>query len=135
ERAGKVRTKMVNARKWLNSTFLKIEDITGPIEKTIIGVRESEKFDRPVLEFNDGTLLTVNQTNLRAVIRAYTEETTEWLDKLVKLLAGEAPYKGEMVPSIILEPISPKVEPKPTPKSKAKAKVSKPDIDDEVPFH
>ena len=125
----------MDARKWLNSTFLKVEDLkNGSIEGTIVAVREGEKFDRPVIELEDGTRVSLNQTSLKAMIRAYTDDTEEWINKLVKLYLGKTTFKGEPTDSILLEPLSPKVEPKPKPKSKAKAKLGKPDMDDEIGF-
>ena len=69
KRAEKERSEM-DARKWLSSTYLKVEDVKdGPTTGTIVGVRESEQFDKPVIELEDGSCLSLNQTNLKTMIQ------------------------------------------------------------------
>src|SRR5262249_5914713 len=134
ERAENRKARM-DARRWLNSTFLKVEDVRdGPIEGTIIAVREGERFDRPVIEIEDGSCLSLNQTNLRVMIRRYTDDPDLWLNNPVGFYLGSVPFEGKPTESVLVEPLSPKVEPKPKPKMKSKVKLGEPDLDDEVAF-
>jgi hypothetical protein len=68
--------------------------------------------------------VSVNATNNRTLVREYGYDSDDCVGKTIELMLGEAEYRGEMQPSIIVRPISPRIEKKP-PKS---------DMNDDIPF-
>jgi hypothetical protein len=89
------------------TTFWKVDSISAgeTIKLTIDSVDEGDY--GLVLTFVDGSKLTLNLTNGRRLEQAFGDETDLWLGKVVELSRGEAPFKGEMVHSIVLTPVSP----------------------------
>jgi hypothetical protein len=97
----------MNVREWISGTFLKPEDIGAtPIVLTIVDVAEG-KWDKLDLTFNDGSKLSLNNTNGRAIARAWGYESDDWIDKQVELSVGLTTYKGEQQESILLKPVTP----------------------------
>jgi hypothetical protein len=94
----------VKTKDMYGSAFLKPEDIPTPVVKTIVGAAMG-KFGKINLEFDDETMLGLNASNWKRLNRAWGDETSSWIDKRVKLSAGTAPYNGDDLPSVILEPI------------------------------
>lgn len=86
--------------KYAGSTFIKVEDLAGgSLRKTIADVEEG-KFEKPVATFRDGPKLSLNKTNVRTLIRAFGEDSSDWIDQLVELYAGTVSDKnGEPMPS------------------------------------
>lgn len=136
---------MANVKKYLTENFVKLESVrSGPIAGLIIEARENNKFSGgPKLEIvlDDMSVLTLNATNLKTLAKAYGDETSAWYGKQVEFYLGEAPYKGEMVASVLVRPISSSddnplgledvstapIAAEPPPKANA-------DIDDDIPF-
>jgi|SRR5262249_6693852 len=117
--------------KYVGGLFLKVEDIkaNGPVRVRIADVREG-KFEKPDLTFDDGTRLSVNATNGRALARAYGFESDDWVDKEVELVVGELEYQGKAQEAILIKPITPPLEKKTPPKHNN----SGDDMSDEIPF-
>jgi hypothetical protein len=115
-------------RKYLGNAFLKVDDIkaSGPIRVTITDVSEG-RFGKPDLTFDDGTRLSCNVTNVRALARAYGMESDDWVDKEVELVVGEIKYDSKMNEAILVKPISPPIKSKSPPKHGD-------DMNDEIPF-
>jgi hypothetical protein len=111
---------------YLGSVFLKVNDIklSGAIRVTITDVTRGQ-YDKPNIDFEDGTRLSCNTTNCRALARAYGRESKDWIGKQVELTLGEVEYQGQLQESIIIKPISLRIENKAPPK---------PDLDEEIPF-
>jgi hypothetical protein len=91
--------------KYAGASFLKVEDvrshpITAKIVKVAIG-----KYDKPVLTLSSGDQLTLNQTNVRTLCRAYGNNDHDWLDNSIEVHAGEIEYEGRMQPAIMVRPI------------------------------
>jgi hypothetical protein len=128
----KRRTKM-NMREFAGDMYLKVDDLrgSGPKQLTIKDV-EQGAYDKPVLRFSDDTLLSINATNAKVLIRAYGEESDDWVSKVVELYIGPTQYQGQPKDSILVRPISPAIpiNQRRTPKP---ANGPKP-IDDEIPF-
>jgi hypothetical protein len=118
----------MNVREFIGGTFLKPEDIGAtPIVLTIVEVAEG-KWDKLDLTFDDGSKLSLNATNGRAIARAWGYESNDWLGKQVELSVGFTTYKGEQQESILSRPLSPAI-----PASERKPPPA-PTIDDEIPF-
>lgn len=115
----------MDMKKYVGSVFLKPDDLReGPVQVTITDIAEG-RFDKPNLEFNDGTLLSLNATNARVLAREYGFESDDWIGKVVELKLGEIEYNGKPQESILIRPISPSVENKPR---------TGDDMDDSIPF-
>jgi hypothetical protein len=112
--------------KYSGNVFLKVEDIeaSGPIEVTITGVSEG-RFGRPDLTLNDGSQLSVNKTNNRALLRAYGDKSDNWIGKLIELRVGNLKYDGKLQEAIVVKPLSPPIERKAPPRV---------EFDDDAPF-
>jgi hypothetical protein len=96
------------------SLFLKAEDLAdGPLTATILAVSDGQFGD--VLELDDGSKLTLNQSNGRKLGKAFGYQSEDWIKKSIKLSAGVTKFKdrekGEdkEVATIILEVMSPPI--------------------------
>jgi hypothetical protein len=116
----------MDIRKYMKNVFLKAEEVkaSGPIRLTITDVSEGQ-FGKPNLTFHDGTKLSLNATNNRALGRAYGMESDDWLAREVELYIGEIPYGGEPQEAIRVKPMSPPIENKVPPK---------PEFDDTIEY-
>jgi hypothetical protein len=116
--------------------YLRVEDFrdSGPKRLRIDEIGEGQ-FDKPVLRFNDNSLLSINATNAKTLIRAYGPESDDWIGKEIELCIGETQFQGRPKDSILVKPVSP-----PIPIGERKTpKPSKPTddphkIDDDIPF-
>jgi len=111
---------------FLPNRFLKVGDIkaSGPIQVTITSISVG-RFGKPNLAFNDGTQLSLNDTNNRVLIRAYGPEGDDWIGKQIELALGEVLYKEKPQEAILVRPLSPPTENKAPPV---------PEFDDDPPF-
>jgi hypothetical protein len=125
----------MDMRKYSGAAFLKVGDIkvSGPRRVVIVGVTEG-KYDKPDLELDDGTKLSINATNNRTLMSAYGWESEGWLDKEIELSVGKAEYQGELQDSIVVKPISLPIERKPPPPQPKGENGKRGDMDDEIPF-
>ena len=101
----------MDMRKYGGSIFRKPEDADvreGPVQVVITNVSES-KFEKPVLDFDDGTCLSLNGTNNRVLMKAYGTESDNWIGKTVELTVGPIEYEGKTRDSILVKPISPPI--------------------------
>jgi hypothetical protein len=98
---------MVDSRKFFGTTFLTLKDVAeGPRQPDIAAIEEG-KFGKLNLIFTDGTALSLNATNTRALTKAFGAETDEWPGHTVELYAGEILYQGKPQPAVLVRPISP----------------------------
>jgi hypothetical protein len=83
------------------------EDVRdGPRQEKVVDVSINEKFDTPVLHFESGDQFLLFQ-NARAMNRAYTTESNNWLKQTVELSLGHyTDSKGEEKETVVLRPIS-----------------------------
>jgi hypothetical protein len=58
---------------------------------------------------NDGTSLTLNQTNAGILVRAYGPNSRDWIGREVELYLGQISYEGRAQDSIKVKPISPSI--------------------------
>jgi hypothetical protein len=118
---------------YFTGSFLKVEDFADgeTMQATITKVEEG-KYEKLVLTLDNGSLLSLNATNGRALAKAFGYESNNWIRKSIELTVGEVLFKGELQPSVMLKPISPppsgsdrRLPVKPEPDSPA---------DDDAPF-
>jgi hypothetical protein len=112
------------------TTFLKVDDFAEgeSMEETITKVEEG-KYGL-VLTLDGGSQFSLNATNWRTLSKAYGYESDNWIGRRIELTRGEATYRGEQVPSLILKPKSPAL-------SEADRRLPvkpEPDIDSDIPF-
>jgi hypothetical protein len=121
--------------RYAGSSFLKPEHLAdGPRIETITNVEEGG-FDRPELVFESGDKLSLNKTNTRILLHAFGPNDVDWLGKSIEMSAGETTFKDQIVPTIVVKPVSPAVPkeaqqplPEPAPRD------LRDDMADEVPF-
>jgi hypothetical protein len=125
---------IMDMRKYSGGAFLKVGDVkvNGPLRVVIVDVTEG-KFDKPDLEFDDYTKLSVNATNNRILMAAYGWESKGWLNKEIELGLGQVPFEGELKDSILVKPISPPIKKKPPPPESEGESNKRGDMDDEIP--
>jgi hypothetical protein len=118
---------------------LKFSDLkeSGPFRAAIVEVGVTEKFAKPELTLDDGSILSCNTTNTNKLIRTYGTESNDWLGKEIEIDIGEIDYQGQPQEAVLVKPISP------PPTTKAAVKVpAKPrkhggtggDLDEEIGF-
>jgi hypothetical protein len=130
QRADKESESKMDMSKYAGGNFLKVADLKEPFKAKIIDIEIGAKFDKPNLTFSEGSVLSLNATNCGTLLRAYGSDSDDWLGKEVEVHVGETDYKGEMIPTILLKPLSPSPESKKSIKKQPKKK----DMDDEIPW-
>jgi hypothetical protein len=124
--------------------FVRPEDVRdGPRQEKIVNVFISEKFKCPVLDFESGDQLSLNMTNTRAMNRAYTTESDNWLEQEVELSLGHyTDYSGqtpEEKETVLLRPVSVRQPSADNGGTKVQAVPRLPsrrdDLDDDIPFN
>jgi hypothetical protein len=121
-------TKIMDMKQYAGSQFLKLKDVeAGPIRATIAEVVLG-KCGKPDVVFTDGSRLSANATNTRALNRAFGDQSEDWIGGEVVLVSGEIAYQGEMKPSIIVNPI-PRAK-----DAEEEPAASRADMDDSIPF-
>jgi hypothetical protein len=132
KRAAETKT-MVSMRQYAGSHFWKVDDVRdGPTRLTIEAVVDG-KYNKPDIIFHDGSRLSANVTNVRALIRAYGDDSADWKDKEVDLVLGEVDFEDKKQEAVIVKPFTPPVKPKPK-KAEARANGADDDMDDQIPF-
>jgi hypothetical protein len=121
--------------RYAGSNFLKPEHLAdGPRTEIIANIKDGT-FDRPEMVFESGEKLSLNITNTRVLCRVFGPNSDDWLKKTIELSAGATEFKGEMVPTIIVRPVSPPVakeaqQPLPEPEPRD----LRDEMADEIPF-
>jgi hypothetical protein len=97
----------MNANDRYGSSLLTADDVdAGGIDVVIHSVQDSDKLGRLVLTFKGWDReLALNQTNAKAMIEAFGEETDYWINATVRLYRTSVMFKGSMVGSIALMPV------------------------------
>ncbi len=123
---------LMDMTKYAGSTFIKVEDLAGgSLRKTIADVEEG-KFEKPVATFRDGPKLSLNKTNVRTLIRAFGDDSSDWIDRFVELYVGTVSDKnGEPMPSVLVRPVPPPAAAKAIPGPQP----ARGPMDDEIPFN
>ncbi len=101
----------MDMRQYTGGSFVKLDDVRdGPLTETISGVVPG-KYDKPNLQFESGSALSLNATNLKTLIRAYGPNSVDWLAKEVELYAGQVDFKDRPLDAVLVRPISPPLKP------------------------
>jgi hypothetical protein len=120
----------MDMKQFSGEAYIKVDDVRdGPLTMRIAAVKQGG-FGRPDLVFQSGEIFSLNQTNNRILVRAYGDESKDWIVKQIQLALGKAKYKGELHDSVVVKPLDPPVE-KITPIASKPAS----DMDDEIPFN
>jgi hypothetical protein len=117
--------------------YLKVADLkeSGPLRATIVEVGISEKYAKPELTLNDGSILSCNATNTLRLIRAYGAESDDWIGKEIELDIGEVDYQGQPQEAILVDPISPPLQTKAAVKAQPQKRGrTRDDLDEEIGF-
>jgi hypothetical protein len=114
------------------SGFIKVHHLTEGPRRDVIAAVAQGRFG-PEIEFQDGSKLSLNQTNLRKLADAWGTETDNWLGKEIEMYAGKTQYQGEERDSVLLRAISPALSMGERPKPKPRQSTSS-ELNDEIPF-
>jgi hypothetical protein len=110
----------MDMRKFAGTAFIKVCDVRdGSLQRTIAEIREG-RFG-PEAVFGDDAI-TLNQTSVKAMIRAYGPDSKHWHGKRVELVLGKIPFNGVPTDSVIVNPLTPALPP------------DERAADDEIPF-
>jgi hypothetical protein len=116
-------TDITDMTAYAGSAYVKYDDVIDGSRREKIADARKGDFDRPVLVFESGALLTLNKTNTRTLIRAFGKDPRKWIGLIVELFAGETTHEGKMRNSVLVRPIS-----------EAPSDVRGPPPDDGIPF-
>jgi hypothetical protein len=118
-----------------SSGFIKVPDLANGPERNVIDDVRPGRYERPDLFLQDGRMLSLNITNMRALASVWGTETDAWIGKEIELYVGKIQFQGELRDSVLVRPISPAIplseRPKPQPKPKQNAAT---DMNDDIPF-
>jgi hypothetical protein len=83
--------------------FIRLADLAnGPKRKTIASIAEGD-YDKPVATFTDGTKISLNKTNVSALIDLFGSADSKYVvGKVVELYAGNVRFQGDDKPSVLL---------------------------------
>jgi hypothetical protein len=103
---------MVDMSKYMGSQFLKVAGVkeSGPFQAKIVDIEINEKFDKPEVKLDDGSVLSLNATNVGRLVRAYGANSNDWIGKAIELSVGEVEYQDKPVETILVKAVSPPVE-------------------------
>jgi hypothetical protein len=118
-----------------SSGFIKVPDLAdGPRRAVIADVRPG-RFKGPDMELQDGSVLSLNATNMRTLANAWGTETDGWIGKEIELYVGKTQFQGQDRDSVLVRTISPPIPLGERPKPKLKpASNSSAELNDEIPF-
>lgn len=112
-------------RKLFNTKYLNAFDVEGGRVVTIKEIRleevesQSGKEVCPIMYFHEATKgMVMGKTKGNTVAKLYGNEVDNWLNKPIELFDGEAMFKGQMVPAILVRskaPMAPTVIPQASP--------------------
>jgi hypothetical protein len=94
-------TKYASARR-----FIRLADVqNGPKRKIIASIGEGD-YDKPVATFTDGTKISLNKTNVSALIDLFGSADSKYVvGKVVELYAGNVRFQGDDKPSVLLRAV------------------------------
>src|SRR5262245_48803469 len=100
---------MIDVNKYRKGRYITVAGFEDPREEIVAEVRENKKYERLELAFESGDILPLNATRLEVMIAHYGSDERLWPGKRIALDAGEVPFNGKLVRSILLSPVSPDV--------------------------
>jgi hypothetical protein len=123
----------MRVKKFFSSTFITpadVEEAGGELSVTLQDVEQVELRDGPKLMAvfeGEHPGLVLNQTNIRTLVKAYGDDSEDWLGNAITLFLIDVEVQGEMKRGIRIRPPRP-VKPRPVPRG------GKPDLEDSIPF-
>jgi hypothetical protein len=126
----------MDVSEYLSTAFIKVGDLASGSRPVVIVNVVGGKYDKPDAHFQDGTCLSLNATNLKALANAYSTQTDLWIGKEIELYVGPVKYNGQEQDSVLVRLIIPPIpfDERPPPKPKPAGAVAVTSIDDEIPF-
>jgi hypothetical protein len=131
------RKRQMDISKYLSTVFLKAGDLASSPRRVVIADVVDGKYDKPDVHFQDGTCLSLNVTNLKALAAAYGTQTADWAGLEIELYVGPVKFNGENQDSVLVRPVSPAIpfdQRTPPPKPKLRPGGAVTSMDDEIPF-
>jgi hypothetical protein len=121
--------------KYAGSSFINYDDVEGgPFRGTIAGVAHGS-YDKAVVTFSSGQRFSLNVTNTQILIKAWGDESEDWIGEKAELYAGTVKFKGEETPSVLVRPLERKPgEKKVKPPKPATAGPAAIGMDDDIPY-
>jgi hypothetical protein len=87
--------------------YLKVDDLRGGPRRVTIAKVKDGNFDKPDAVFTDESILSLNATNVRALLKVYGPDSNDWTLREVELQLGRVKYQGAPTESIVVVPLSP----------------------------
>jgi hypothetical protein len=119
----------MDMRKFSGTSYVKLDDVeAGPIQATIVAIKVGN-FGKPDLTLDSGRKFSVNTGNNQILVKAFGDNSDDWLGQEIELFLGTTKYQGKDQDSVVVRPLTsgrPAAERTPLPASD--------EIDDEVPF-
>jgi hypothetical protein len=120
----------MDMRKYSGETFIKADDVRAePLQRRIRLVKAG-RFERSELVFEEDEILSLNQTNVRILRRAYGRSSDGWVGKDIELQFGNVEYQGKPMDSVIVKPLSPPL----SLSQQAEIAAKDDEINDDIPF-
>jgi hypothetical protein len=117
--------------KYASAGFIKVDDLAdGPEQKTIVAIGDG-RYEKPVATFDDGRKLSLNGTNVSALIPVLGKNRKDWIGQRVELYVGTLRYNGNDNPAVLVRALNPSPAAARTP---LKLQPLRDDMADEVPF-
>ena len=125
------------------SKYVKPDQVRdGPIHTRIISVFEDERTARPVLELENGSQCTLNETNNNTLIKAFGHDSELWRGQEIALELGtykdwrsDPPEEKETVRVRAVAPTQPAAQNGPTSTPLPPSRLPpRDDMNDEIPF-
>ena len=116
---------------YASAGFIKVDDLAdGPEQKTIVAIGDG-RYEKPVATFDDGRKLSLNGTNVSALIPVLGKNRKDWIGQRVELYVGTLRYNGNDNPAVLVRALNPSPAAARTP---LKLQPLRDDMADEVPF-
>jgi hypothetical protein len=80
------------------------------------------------LIFESGDKFSLNKANCRTLVRAFGEDSRDWIGCKIELVAGKAEYQGTKKDSVVVRPVSQQKN------HPAPVKAEQDDLNDQIPF-
>jgi hypothetical protein len=99
----------MDMKEYAGTKFVKTADVRGgPSRERIAGIVNG-KYNKPDAIFESGGRLSLNATNVRALMRVYGRDSEDWIGQEIELFLGETEVNGEKQEMVAVRPISPPV--------------------------
>jgi hypothetical protein len=124
----------MDMKSYAGKSFIKVDDVRPHSIKGKITFAKEGQFNKPDLYLHTGDILSLNTTNVKALIRAFGSESKDWTGKWVELYLGTVRYQGADNESVLVRPLV-EDEPAAKPQPKQATGDGKPSDDSsEIPF-